>query len=143
MNNSTLTKIVNYLIEGLIMFFLIVVWLFISCDDKNSSSIEYNGRDDTLMLLLFITSIGLLAVTWFLLKKRIAGIKTEDCTIASIVYAFIVGFTLYAIMDYESSYSGHSYEIDFSSFPLLWLIMEVAWLVIRYILNSTDIKKKK
>ena len=139
MNNSTLTKIVNYLIEGLIMFFLIVVWLFISCDDKNSSSIEYNGRDDTLMLLVFITSIGLLAVTWFLLKKRIAGIKTEDCTIASIVYAFIVGFTLYAIMDYESSYS----KIDFSTFPLLWLIMEVAWLVIRYILNSTDIKKEE
>lgn len=142
MSNSTLTKIVNSLIEGLIIFFLLVVWLFIAFDDKNSSGIECKAGSDTLTALFFFTSVGLFAVTWFLLKKRIAGIQTEYCVATSIAYTFIVCFTIYAIMDYKDYYHGDYYEIDFSTLPLLWLIMEVAWLVIRHILNSMDTKKE-
>lgn len=137
MNNSTLTKIVNCLIEGLIIFFFLVVWLFIAFfEDKNSSGIECDASSGTLPALFFFTSIGLFAVTWFLLKKRIAGIQTKYCVVTSIVYTFIVCFTVYAIMDYKSYYYKDYYEINFSTIPLLWLIMEIFWLVIRYILNS-------
>ena len=138
MNNSTLTKIVNYLIEGLIMFFFIVVFLFIM-GDKGSSSIHY---DEVLFedMLLFVP-MGLFVVTWLLLKIRIVGIQTKYCVVISLLYAFIGGFMLYTMGN--ESYFPSEYYVKFSTFPLLWLIMEITWLVIRYILNSILHKNEK
>lgn len=47
MNNSTLTKVINYLVEGLIMFFLIIVLLFIT-GDKYSDELSYRHIEDML-----------------------------------------------------------------------------------------------
>lgn len=122
MNDSTLTKVINYLVEGLIMFFLIIVLLFIT-GDKYSDELSYRYIEDMLFgVMAFQTLISIIVI-----RIRYELEKDKYQPIVGLIYASIVTFVLYAISDDD--------DVEYVRLPLLWLCMEIAWVIIMYMLD--------
>ncbi|ADY36260.1 hypothetical protein Bacsa_1697 [Phocaeicola salanitronis DSM 18170] len=126
MNNSTLTKVINYLVEGLIMFFLIIVLLFIT-GDKYSDELSYRHIEDMLFGVIAYQTL----ISFIVIRIRYELGKATYQVIVGLIYASIVTFILYAI-------SGRHDNIEYARLPLLWLCMEIAWVIIMYMLEPTQ-----
>ena len=126
MNNITFTKVLNYLIEGLMMFFLMVVFLFIT-GDKESDELEYKNIAN----LVFAVFVCQAIIAVILFRTRVPKSNIEHYLLIAFCYSIIVSFTIYAISDpYDN--------IEYNRLFILWLTMETAWIVIRYMYDSTQ-----
>lgn len=120
MDELTKKDYVNILIEGAAMFFVMVAFLFIF--GGGNLYIEYHKED----FLLVVASFQAI-VTWTLLYIR----KIHNRLTAVLAYTFIIGTIFYAIAD------GHgSTDIEESSLFLVFIVMVVAWLAVRYVHNQ-------
>lgn len=133
MNSLRIKLLVNYLIEGLIMFFLMIVLLFIT-GDKYSDEISYHFIENLLFGAVAYQTI----ITYILIRMKYKSGEFKYRFVLALIYASIVTFILYAI-------SNNNDDIEYSRLPLLWLCMEVVWVIIRYKLepNQTTIENKE
>lgn len=103
-------------IEGLIMFFIVMVVLFIADDE-----LWFKTRDNVLGGMAILQ----LVVTYVLLRVR----KVENEKILTIIYSGIVSFILYVV----GSSGYRPYRIKFECIPLIWFLMEIGWFLVRYL----------
>ena len=130
MNDLTKKDYVNILIEGAAMFFVMMAFLFVTCKNLDYGKIQFRyAKEDLLLAVVFFQAI----VTWVLLYIR----KIPNKITVILAYAFIIGIVFYAIAD---EHICDAYIEKYFLF-LVFIVMEAAWLDVRYVHNQCYHKK--
>lgn len=124
---ETVKTYVNCLLEGLIIFFSLLTIFFI-CFDKGSVAISFHFDDDDIFGLFVLFFALLYVLTYILAKYR----KLSNKRVVSFTYSLVASLVLYFFLDVDYSSS----EIYYKHFIYIFLLMELAWVVIRYIQKS-------
>lgn len=124
MNELTKKDYVNILIEGAAMFFLMVAFLFILSEKENYLYFENYSKKGLLSVVVLFQAI----VTWTLLYIR----KVRNQFPAILAYIFIIGTIFYVIADENYRYT----DMEESSLCLIFIVMEIAWIAVRYVHNQ-------
>ena len=127
MGNLTKKQIVESLIEGVIFFFAFVMFLFLLGEKDGYYKYHLNfdvGGIEGLCFFSFVFSVILVNVVLRRIRKQ-----ESNVSLISFIYSVITTFMVYALVDEGS---GDDY-LDYSSFPLLFLVMIASWVIIRYI----------
>lgn len=127
MDNLTKKQIVESLIEGVIFFFAFVMFLFLLGEKDWYYKYHLNfdvGGIEGLCFFSFVFSVILVNVVLRRIRKQ-----ESNVSLISFIYSVITTFMVYALV-HEGS--GDDY-LDYSSFPLLFLVMIASWVIIRYI----------
>ena len=127
MDNLTKKQIVESLIEGVIFFFVFVMFLFLLGEKEGPyHGLEYSdiGGIEGLCFFSFVFSVILVNVVLRRIRKQ-----ESNVSLISFIYSVITTFMVYALAYEEYG----DYYFDYSSFPLLFLVMIASWVIIRYI----------
>lgn len=127
MDNLTKKQIVESLIEGVIFFFVFVMFLFL-LGEKGGYGLRYSRSDiggiEGLCFFSFVFSVILVNVVLRRIRKQ-----ESNVSLISFIYSIISTFMVYALAHKDWS----SYFFAYDSLPLLALAMIVSWVIIRYI----------
>lgn len=121
MNDFSKKDYVNILIEGAAMFFVMVAFLFILGDGELCFKFD---KEEFLLIIAVFQAI----VTWTLLRIR----KIHNLFTAVLAYTFIIGTIFYTIAN--GTYS--TTIIEEPSLYLVFIVMVIAWLAVRYVHNQ-------
>lgn len=125
MDNLTKKQIVESLIEGVIFFFTFVMFLFLLGEKNRYYDLSFDvGGIEGLCFFSFVFSIIVVNIVLRRIRKQ-----ERNVSLISFIYSIITTFMVY-VLAYEEY---GDYYFDYSSFPLLALVMITSWVIIRYI----------
>ncbi len=130
----------NIMIEGCVMWFALVAILLILGDVRKQSIIYFFDYEK--YVILWIVFISQLVITSGLLKIR----KIPHKPLVVLSYSFVVWLIYYVLVDVDAEhFIFYTYDIPYiyidDLFYPIFILMEIAWFVIRYIHNQYMINK--
>lgn len=143
MENINKKKLINAGINGLCLFFGLVVFLFTILGEKMYDGYYFcinhfheDYAEFFYFLFLFLFSYLEILVLFYIRDKKVNNIATH---IISGIYSFTVTFTLYLNIDIYKDFYFSEYSIEFSGFVWLLLTIEITLLILTY--KETDLRK--
>lgn len=124
----------NIVIEGCVMWFALAAILLILGEVRDEILCFFDFKEEK-YVVLWIVFISQLVITSGLLKIR----KIPHKPLVVLSYSFVVWLIYYVLVD-TTDYDTPYIYIDNLFYPI-FILKEVAWLVIRYVHNQYRINK--